>query len=311
MLSLMIWNWQNPDWPKFTWDQARLATQEQRFLVGAGVAIGLEKHLGPAEAMEVRVELLGGEAVTTSAIEGEMLNRASVQSSLQRQLGLAPHEGRRATPAEEGIAGMMIDLYQWFAEPLTEETLFHWHGQLMAGRGDLVDVERYRTVPEAMQIVSGPVGAPRVHFEAPPATRVPGEMRRFIDWFNRTAPGNESSLPALARAGTAHLYFESIHPFEDGNGRIGRAVAEKAMAQSHGQAVVTALATTILAHRKSYYEALERANRRNEITEWLAWFAGIALEAQGRSQAVTEFILGKTRLLDRLRGQINERQQKA
>jgi Fic family protein len=136
-------------------------------------------------------------------------------------------------------------------------------------------------------------------------------MRRFIKWFNGTVPGGKDPLPAIARAGTAHLYFESIHPFEDGNGRIGRGLAEKALTQSFGQPALLALAATILKHRKSYYQALERANRRNEITDWLAWFAEIALEAQRRGIELVEFTLAKTKMFDRLRGQLNDRQQKA
>jgi Fic family protein len=136
-------------------------------------------------------------------------------------------------------------------------------------------------------------------------------MKRFVSWFNRTAPGSKEPLPVITRAGTAHLFFELIHPFEDGNGRIGRAIAEKAITQSFGQQVLVFSATTILAHQKNYYEALERANRLNDITEWLVWFAAIALEAQRRSVAQVEFIIAKTKLLDRLRGQISERQQKA
>jgi Fic family protein len=162
-----------------------------------------------------------------------------------------------------------------------------------------------------MQVISGPIGSPTVHFEAPPKKQVPAEMKRFISWFNRTAPNGRNALPAITRAGTTHLYFESIHPFEDGNGRIGRVLAEKAIMQSFGQPILLALATTILAHRNRYYQALERANRQNEITGWLVWFAEIALEAQRRSTALAEFVIAKTRLLDRLRGQINERQQKA
>src|SRR5205807_3181909 len=127
----------------------------------------------------------------------------------------------------------------------------------------------YRTGDEPMEVVSGPIHAPRVHFEAPPAMKVPEEMTRFVDWFNRTAPTGTEHLPALTRAGIAHLYFESIHPFEDGNGRIGRAIAEKALAQGFGQPTLTALAATILLRRKAYYAALEAANKRNEVTAWL------------------------------------------
>jgi Fic family protein len=229
---------------------------------------------------------------------------------MRKQLGLATDE-RRVRPAERGIAEMMVDLYQSFAEPLTEEMLFRWHRMVMSGNRDLRDVGRYRTGAEPMQVVSGTIGQPRVHFEAPPSSRLPSEMERFIDWFARTAPGAEEPLPALTRAGVAHLHFESIHPFEDGNGRIGRAIAEKALAQSLGQPTLTALAATILARRRNYYEALEAASKENEITRWLMWFAGVAIEAQRRTIALVEFLIDKTMLRDRLRGQLNERQEKA
>jgi Fic family protein len=307
----MRWNWQQLGWPNFNWDRLRISAAEEQFLLGAGVVIGTVKHLGEDEHNQLLVEVMSGEAVTTSAIEGEVLNRASVQSSILRQLGLASPDKQRVMPAEQGIAEMMVDLYRSFSQPLSDEKLFGWHRMVTSGRKDLVDMGRYRTSREPMQVISGPIGSPIVHFEAPTSKQVPVEMKRFVSWFNCTAPGSKKPLPAITRAGTAHLFFESIHPFEDGNGRIGRAIAEKAMTQSFGQPVLVSLATTILAHQKRYYEALERANRRNDITEWLVWFAGIALEAQHRRLAQVEFIIAKAKLLDRLRGQINGRQQKA
>jgi Fic family protein len=170
---------------------------------------------------------------------------------------------------------------------------------LTNGRRDLKDIGRYRTSDEPMQIISGPYGAEKTHFEAPPSARIPEEMAQFLRWFN-----TESGLPALTRAGIAHLYFESIHPFEDGNGRIGRAIAEKALAQSIGKPILVALATAVLARQKSYYQALE-------ITPWLMWFADTALAAQQESLKEIEFVVAKTKMLDRLRGEINERQEKA
>jgi Fic family protein len=307
----MTWNWQQPDWPNFKWDRSRISAAEEQFLLGAGVAIGTVKHLGEDEHNQLLVELMSGEAVTTSAIEGEVLNRASVQSSILRQLGLTSLDKQCVMSAEQGIAEMMVDLYRSFSLPLSDEMLFGWHRMVTSGRKDLADIGRFRTSQGPMQVVSGPIGAPTVHFEAPPSKQVSAEMKRFILWFNGTAPGSKEPLPAITRAGTAHLFFESIHPLEDGNGRIGRAIAEKAMMQSFGQPVLVSLATTILAHQKSYYEALEGANRRNDITHWLVWFAEIALEAQRRSIAQVEFIIAKAKLLDRLRGQINERQHKA
>jgi len=206
---------------------------------------------------------------------------------------------------------MMVDLYRSSAEPLSHERLFAWHRMLFAERGDLADIGRYRTHAEPMQVVGGPLHAPRVHFEAPPSADMPGEMARFIAWFNRTAPGAAEALPALTRAGIAHLYFVSIHPLEDGNGRIGRAVAEKALAEGSGRPTLNALAQTILARRAAYYDALERASVANEITPWLAWFAATAIEAQRRTIALAEFLIDKTRLFDRLRGRLNDRQERA
>jgi Fic family protein len=189
--------------------------------------------------------------------------------------------------------------------------LYRWHRMVASGRRDLIDIGRYRTGKEPMQVISGRIGAQKVHFEAPPSKRVPSEMKRFISWFNQTVPQGAEPLPAITRAGIAHLYFESIHPFEDGNGRIGRAIAEKAMAQSFGQPLLVALATTILAHQKGYYEVLEKANKQMDVTAWLTWFADIALEAQRRTITQVEFLIAKTKLLDRLRGHINDRQLKA
>ncbi len=306
----MMWNWQQPDWPTFQWDEARLETAEKQFLIGGGMLVGTVRHLGNEERDQLIIEAMSTEAVTTSEIEGEILDRVSVQSSIRKQLGLAA-DARRVRPAERGIAEIMVDLYRSFAEPLSEEMLFRWYRMVMSGRRDLKDVGRYRTGADPMQVVSQTMHEPRVHFEAPPSSRVPSEMARFMAWFDQTGPGNKKPLPALTRAGIAHLYFECIHPFEDGNGRIGRAISEKALAQSLGQPTRTALAATILVRRKNYYEMLEASNKQNEITNWLVWFAGVAIEAQRRTIAMVEFLIDKTKLLERLKGQLNERQEKA
>lgn len=303
----MQWNWQQRDWPRFSWSAARLAKAEEQFLLGAGIGFGSVSHLDAESRERLTVEAMSEEAVTTSEIEGEFMNRESVQSSIRRQLGLSVDAGR-ASPAEQGVAEMMVDLYRGSEGPLDEAGLCAWHRMLMSGRRDVRNVGSYRTHPEPMQVVSGAVHEPKVHFEAPPSSRVPDEMARFLDWFNQTAPSGPEPLPALTRAGTAHLYFESIHPFEDGNGRIGRAISEKVLAQSMGRPTLTALAATILVRRRSYYAILEATNKRTEISEWLAWFAGVALEAQQRTQAKVTFLIDKTKLLDRLRGQLNERQ---
>ncbi len=306
----MTWNWQKPDWPNFTWNRARIEKAEQQFLLGGGVLVGTVKHLPEEDRQQLMVDAMSTEAVTTSEIEGEILDRASVQSSIRKQLGLTVDE-RRVRPAEQGIAEMMVDLYRSFSRPLSPEMLFRWHGMIVSGRRDLKDVGRFRTGTEPMQVVSGRIDVPQVHFEAPPSSRVAPEMNRFLEWFRQTRKDGQQPLSALTRAAVAHLYFESIHPFEDGNGRIGRAIAEKSLAESLGQPTLITLAATILLRRKAYYEALEAANKQNEITNWVAWFAGITIEAQRRTIALAEFLIDKTKLLDRLKGELNERQTKA
>ena len=306
----MIWNWQRPDWPEFTWNPDLLRRAEEQFLLGGGMFAGTFAHLGAEDKDQLVIEALSTEALTTSEIEGEMLDRGSVQSSIRRQLGLAD-DRRRVKPAEQGIAEMTVDLYRSFAAPLSDEMLFSWHRMVTNGRRDIRNIGSYRAHAEPMQVVSGAVYDPKVHFEAPPSAGVAGEMKRFIAWFNRTGPEGPSPLPALTRAGIAHFYFECIHPFEDGNGRIGRAIAEKALAQGLRHPPLTALALTMLARRKAYYEALERNNTGIELSDWLRWFAGIAIEAQQRTTALIEFLLDKTRLLDRLKDQLNPRQEKA
>lgn len=306
----MRWNWQQPDWPKFTYDATAYAAAEARFLKAAGVAVGAVTYADPAQRQELTIELIAQETLDSSAIEGEILDRASVQSSLARHLGLRA-DCRRANAAEAGAAELMANLYQTFDAPLSDQMLFDWHTMLMNGRHDLADLGRYRTHADPMQIVSGALHAPRVHYEAPPSDRVPAEMQAFITWFNDTAPNGARPLPAIVRAGVAHIWFESIHPFEDGNGRIGRAIAEKALAQTIEAPSLTALAETIHRHRKDYYAQLQLASRTNDISDWLSWFAEIVLEAQERTLTRIRFLIAKTRLLDRVRGQINDRQEKA
>jgi Fic family protein len=308
-LSIMQWNWQHPDWPHFTWDKAQLAQSEALFLHGTGMMAGVTKHLVMADRDALTVDLMTGDAMDTSEIEGEYLDRESVQSSVRRQLGLAVDK-RRVRPAEAGIAEMLVNTHKTFSEPLSHDVLFAWHGMVASGRRDLEVIGRYRDHAEPMRVVSGTGARQRIHFEAPPSKRVETEMRAFIRWFNAGVPKGDLPIPILTRAGIAHLWFESIHPFEDGNGRIGRAVAEKAIMQGLSHPTVTALSSTLLKHRKDYYKALENASRDLAITDWLVWFADMAIETSRQGLAQVEFIIHKTKLLDSVRGNINERQEK-
>jgi Fic family protein len=305
----MCWNWQQADWPNFTYNISGLEALESRFLLGAGLLFGAFKHLNEKEKQQLTIELISNEALKTSEIEGEYLNRESLQSSILHQFGLTT-DHRKIPAAEQGIAEMMVDLYRNYQASLSHTILFEWHKMLTNGRRDLKDIGQYRTHSEPMQIVCGALYSPKVHFEAPPSSQMHQEMEQFTQWFNGTAPTGKTPLPALTRAGIAHLYFVCIHPFEDGNGRIGRAIAEKALAQCFGQPTLIALADTIERNKKGYYNALELANKTNTITAWLEYFSETVLTAQNHTQANVEFLIKKTKFYDRLRGQFNARQSK-
>ena len=309
MRELKLWNWQKDDWPDFRFDAERLTALEERFLQESGVYSGMVRHLEKEGRDWLAVELMSEEALRTSEIEGEILNRESVQSSIRRQFGLVT-DHRRVPPAEQGISELMVELFRDFRVPLNEARLLHWHALLMNGRRDLA-AGSYRAGGDPMQVVSGPLHSPKVHFEAPPAAAVPNEMRRFFEWYRETGPEGTARLPMLTRAGICHLYFVSIHPFEDGNGRIARALSEKSLAEGLGKPALIALSAEIQRNRRAYYDMLERSNKRNEITDWLVYFAGTVLGAVTESQRWVEFLIEKTRLIDRLRGKWNERQERA
>jgi Fic family protein len=305
----MTWNWERADWPYFTYSSRALEPFENKFLLQSGELIGACKHVGTDDQATLKIELISDEAVKTSEIEGEILNRESVQSSLRQQFGLGA-ERPGVKPAERGISKMMVDLYQNFATPLTDQMMFGWHALLLGGDKSINVVGGYRTHADPMQIVSGADYKRIVHFEAPPADHIPDEMKQFIAWFNDTVAGGKSPLSALTRAGIAHLYFECIHPFEDGNGRIGRALAEKSLSQNLGQPSLIALAYTIERERKNYYDALERNNKDNEITDWLTYFAETVLEAQANTLKCVDFYVAKAKFYERQRGKLNERQER-
>ena len=305
----MTWNWEQPGWPELTYDSAALEPLERQFLLRSGEFIGAFKHVGSEDQDMLKIELISDEAVKTSEIEGEVLNRDSVQSSLRQQFGLGTDQ-RQIPPAERGIAQMMVDLYKSFGEPLTHEVMLAWRKMLISGAQRIRVVGGYRTHSDAMQVVSGAIHNRKVHFEAPPSSKMKDEMNAFVSWFNETAPNGKRPLPALTRAGIAHLYFVSIHPFEDGNGRIGRALAEKSLAQNLGQPSLIALAYTIERACKAYYAALERNNKDIEITDWLSYFAATILEAQRNTIERVDFYVAKAKLYEKLRGRLNERQEK-
>lgn len=303
----MPYNWQQPDWPEFQYELSGIEEALFKLAEKIGRASGLLKGLTADAQMEATVEMMVVEAIKTSAIEGELLSRKDVMSSIRRNLGIEtghPTGDKRA----QGTAALMLAVRNSFAAPLSEETLFEWHRLIMSGHRHVV-AGQWRTHAEPMQVVSGAAGHERVHFEAPPSSCIPEEMARFISWFNDTAPGGSNEIrKAAVRSAIAHLYFESIHPFEDGNGRIGRALSEKVLSQGLGRPALLSLSRAIEAKRNDYYDALKEGQQANDVTSWVTWFVNKVLEAQTQAEELIDFTLKKTRLFDRVRDQLNERQ---
>ena len=278
MQSYQRWIWQLPEWPNLTFEaeacQAHLAKARytQGLLLGKASAIGLEglqPHMRDA---------LTEEALTTAAIEGEKLDHQSVRSSIARRLGLdadgaPPVEGKRNI---EGLIDVLQDATLNTQSPLTVDRLCHWHGALFpTGFSGMtrIAVGELRSVP--MDIVSGPIGRSKVHYSAPPADILKDQVDEFVSWFNESHPRLGSQpMDGLLRAALSHLWFETLHPFEDGNGRIGRAIMQLAMGQDMGQpGRIVTLSRQIESHKDSYYKALERAQRSHtaDVTPWMCW----------------------------------------
>lgn len=307
----MVYNWQQKDWPEFSYNLSEVEDALYAFVEETGHISGILKGMPENIQSETMIHIMVSEAIKTSEIEGEYLSRPDVISSIRNNLGLNKNLEKIKDKKAGGAGELMVAVRNTFSSPLTEQDLFLWHKMLMT-RNSRIEVGAWRTHKEPMQIVSGALGKEKIHFEAPPSSRVPGEMRKFIKWFNDTAPGGKKEIKkSPVRAAIAHLYFETIHPFEDGNGRIGRAIAEKALSQTIGRPVFLSLSQTIEANKKLYYAVLEKTQRSNEITGWIKYFVNTLLEAQRQAKALIDFTLCKTKFFDRFRDQLNERQLKA
>lgn len=305
----MTYNWQQSDWPHFKYDLKGIEDILFAFAERVGRVGGLMEGLPEDDRNEAMIDIMVAEAIKTSEIEGEYLSRQDVMSSIRNNLGLG-HVPRSRDKRAEGIAELMIDVRNSYAEKLTKEKLFSWRSMVMKGT-QRVKAGKWRTHKEPMQVISGPIGREKIHFEAPPSKRVPKEMAVFIKWFNDTAPGGKNEIKkAVVRSAMAHLYFETIHPFEDGNGRVGRALSEKALAQGIGRPILMSLSKTIEANKKDYYEALKKGQRSNEITPWIAYFANLVLVAQIQAEEEIDFTLRKTKFFDKYQNNLNNRQLK-
>jgi Fic family protein len=306
-MTAFKWNWQLPNWPKFTYDVKALSELEYSFAKQSGEAFGSLKHIAKDDKDLLVVEILSDEALKTSEIEGEYLDRDSIQESIKRNFGLS-QEKIQLPQAEYCISEMMFNLYQTFQNPLDHKNLFLWHEMLNNGRRDLIDICCYRTHQDSMQIISGCLDKHIVHYQAPPSDIMEKEMSRFVNWYNKIHFYKD--MPTLTKAGITPLYFLAIHPFEDGNGRIARALSEKSISIDLGRPALLSLSQTINKHKKDYYSALEKHNTTLNITQWLVYFGETILDAQQNTIKIVEFLIKKAKFFDEYSHQINERQLK-
>ena len=296
---LMTYNWQKNDWPDFRYDLTTIQDQLDQFEQRASLTSGQFNALNERTRHEAIINMMVTEAVKTSAIEGEYISRADVMSSIRNQLGMNIEPQQVKDQRAKGVARLMLTVRNTFEDNLDEASLFSCHRMLLE-TNTRITIGAWRTHAEPMQVISGAhYGEPTIHFEAPPSSRVPAEMNRFVQWFNSCAPKQTNAIASpLLRSAIAHLYFESIHPFEDGNGRLGRAISEKALAQGFGHPILLSLSNAIEANKKAYYSALEQAQKSNEITQWISYFASMALEAQQDAEALIDFIIKKAAFFD-------------
>ncbi|NGX46240.1 MAG: Adenosine monophosphate-protein transferase SoFic [Chlamydiae bacterium] len=284
----------------------KIAEMEKQFLLGTGNAFAYLKSLGEKECNRFIVEILSAEGLESSRIEGEILDRESLQSSIKQHFGLAKKARKRADK-ESGMAELLLSVYETFHLPLTHKMLSTWHSMLFTDQSHISDSGKYRTHAEPMQIVSNRYDSSVVFFEPPPSAKVFAEMQAYIDWFNNPTPTSST----LGRAAIAHIYFESIHPFEDGNGRIGRILVEKILSQGVGRSVLIAVSKVLENEKKTYYSELEKCNRTLEIQDWVEYFAQAILRAQEESVNLLYFLIKKSKMLIALSRQLNSRQEKA
>lgn len=293
------WIWQQPDWPDFNWQAERLAPLLRECVQMQGRLLGMAGSVGDSMSAQSELDALLQNIVTSSAIEGEQLNVGSVRSSLARRLGLEWIDRDSVSQRSEGLAQLMLDATHGFDEPLTLARLLEWHTWLFPAEEAMFSARPILVVTlrgdEPMQVVSGRFDRPTVHFEAPPRQGLEQQIERFLSWFE--ASRDQVSLDPLLRAGIAHFWFVTLHPFDDGNGRLTRTITDLALAQGEAQAIrFYAMSASILEDRAGYYRILESSQKATlDITEWLTWFLQTLLRSQQQAITRIDSVLGKTR----------------
>ena len=297
------WIWQHLDWPHFFWQAEVLAPLLRQVTLAQGALLGRAQGSEPVLNSEFTLDALLQNIVNSSRIEGEALNVGSVRSSMARRLGLSDASNDAVDARSEGLAQMMLDATANFDAPLTEARLQQWHAWLFAGDDDLlgqkIRIGEWRG-PDVMQVVSGRLDRQTIHFEAPPREGLEARLAEFVAWFN--ASRSDAALDPLLRAALAHFWFVTLHPFDDGNGRITRALTDLTLAQGEHQSIrFYAMSVAILADRKDYYAQLEAAQKMTassnplDLTPWLIWFLNTLLNAIQAATAQIDQVLGKSR----------------
>jgi len=307
--------WQYPSWPKFHWDSTALLKFLGDCRFQQGSLLTQMHELGFEVQQQARAEVLIEEALKTSEIEGVCLNTQAVRSSVARRLGL-PSAGLPEInePLADAVVEILLDATQNHESRLTAERLFGWQAALFpTGYSGIhrIQVAAWRDDRKGpMQVVSGPMGREKVHYQAPPANRLKDEMKRFFRWWEK----GRKEMDGILRAGAAHLWFVAVHPFDDGNGRIARAITDMALAQDENLATrCYSLSSQIMAERDAYYEVLERINKQdNDITQWLKWFLACMSRAILSSNRLLANVMQKARFWKRhAQTALNDRQRKA
>jgi len=307
----MTYNWQHQDWTNFQYELSEIEGLLYQYIADQGRISGMLSALTDELQQQSVIDLMVIEAIKNFEIEGEYLSRKDVLSSIRNKLGFNRIPQTIKDKRAEGVTKLMIAVRDNFAAPLDKAMLFSWHAMMMEPYLNITK-GAYRSGTEPMQIISGAFGKESVHFEAPPSAQVEALMDGFFSWFKETAPQQAKAMRhAPVRAAIAHLYFESIHPFEDGNGRIGRAISEKALSQGAGQPILLSLSSAIEAKRQDYYDELKRAQRSKEITPWIHYFLNTLLAAQKDTEARILFTIKKTQFFDLHKAKLNIRQEKA
>lgn len=293
------WIWQQPDWPNFNWQADRLAPLLRECVQAQGRLMGMASSVGSSLSAQSELDALLQNIVTSSAIEGESLNVGSVRSSLARRLGLEQLDGDHVSQRSEGLAQLMLDATQQFAQPLTLERLLEWHAWLFPDQEADFSAHSVRVGAlrgdEPMQVVSGRLDRPTVHFEAPPRLGLEQQLNTFLTWFEDSR--SQEQLDPLLRAGIAHFWFVTLHPFDDGNGRLTRTITDLALAQGEALAIrFYAMSASILEDHAGYYRVLEASQKAtSDITEWLEWFLKTLLRSLQQAMTRIESVLGKAR----------------